>query len=288
MWPVRPLPQPGESLSSWLVRLARTNGLETAELCRILWGRRVRLAARNPHDLDRVKSRAALRPLVEATGLPLEQLWALTLNAREERLGAETMRRWLLSERDPHYARPRYDRQACLRCLATHPYHRLEWRFACMAVCPRHRILLIDRCATCRARLAPVLAPFDQDAFCRCFKCGKILRGHRQATVERRTAALQRRVRSALESDIVRLRAGTEIPAQELLASLHAAFTAAAHTTIQQRTDKARAVAESGRVWARFAGHLLPLTNIAPVGRHHLLRLAADTLELTRQTDRRR
>lgn len=269
MWPVRPSPGPGESLSSWLIRLARGNGLDLPDFCRTLWGRGF---WRSRGDLDRIDDLARLEPLVAGTGLPMRRIWPLTLNSIDARLTRRCTDLWLLSSGDSGYSRPRYTRQACPVCLAQSADHKLVWRFAFATFCMPHMRLLIDRCPNCRSRLHPAQAPREQDPFRMCFNCGGSLTAAPSLSVRPGAGQLQRRAIDAMQLGTYQLDPEATGPTATFFEVLH-------HTILRLRSQKARVfigrhLDAKGRVGIRFGGHLLPLANIAPAGRHRLFELA--------------
>lgn len=181
-WPLHPEPEPYESLTSWLARLAQVYGLTSTELLRIGLG----MSVGSPRDLDWNPPEELLRALRTRTGVPLNRLRRMTLQSYVP---------WLLDTLDPqdgacltNYAttyrvllpggaRPRSQYrnagpqtynlpwlldvegegalQVCELCLLTDPvpYYRVYWNLGIMASCPRHRCLLRSRPAGVEPRL---------------------------------------------------------------------------------------------------------------------------------------
>lgn len=165
-WPVSIMPAPGELLSSWLHRLAYANGVPPRYFGGFLEAPGENWSAR----LDRALPDRILGLLVQRTGVPLEDIAALTvapdpwtrlrlpLQPRSRGTCASgTQATWL---------------QFCPACLAEDetPYFRRGWSLATRVSCFRHGCLLRDRCPNCGGGLAPFLQdrllPQQICAFC--------------------------------------------------------------------------------------------------------------------------
>ncbi|WP_337996932.1 TniQ family protein [Oleispirillum naphthae] len=172
---LRPSLQPDETLGSWLTRIALANGLSPSEFYPIVLpgGRLYRT------DLDRLACDDLVRNLAAYAG------------AEEAEVAAATFRRWagLLFEADDGRrkltwlpwvgtagGRTSFGQQACPLCLVedSHPYFRMTWRLGFVTACPRHGILLIDRCPACGEPLQPLFLPppNGRDRLIGCWKCG--------------------------------------------------------------------------------------------------------------------
>lgn len=151
---VRPRPLEDELFSSWLVRLAWSNGEKLHPFCRRRLGIRKNLWN---HDLDRLADPLAVECAALKAGIPIERAFAATLAAYEGSLYeyhvAKGVSRWLMPI--GRYARTRvlHGQQYCARCLAEEkiPYFRRAWRLALSVVCTRHGVLLSDACHRCGA-----------------------------------------------------------------------------------------------------------------------------------------
>jgi hypothetical protein len=146
LWPLRLPPLPGELFSSWLVRLARCYEMPIENFCQTVWpGQNVWCG-----DIDRQIDDAALAFLSRKTGVPLDELFSMTLRAHEQYAGVspgdECARELYVQLGHTHGIR------YCPGCLGgREPYFRLEWRLAFVTVCPRHRMPLFERCDYCSA-----------------------------------------------------------------------------------------------------------------------------------------
>ena len=149
-WPGQPPLIEGESISSWLARLAKANALKPAILCRIIDPTGYRAV----RDLDRQIDIPFIHRIAELTriGAPTAE--------------RATFRRWagLTYENDdgrtklewtPPAGRQGgvrcFGQQLCPLCLATDapPYLRLNWRLSFVTACIVHATALIDRCPSC-------------------------------------------------------------------------------------------------------------------------------------------
>ena len=170
-WPLHPQPQPDESLSSWVFRLAQAYDMTWEELLHDALG--------TEGLTDDLLDRQPPVPLVEAlsrrTGMPPQRLWAMTLagyvpwlidtlDVSDEACLSTyaTQYQTLLRRQTPwmskgrsHRKTGRYDlpwlsatqssdQALCLACLRSDrvPYLRLFWRLALMGSCSIHGCML--------------------------------------------------------------------------------------------------------------------------------------------------
>ena len=182
---LRPRPRGDELFSSWLVRLAWSNGEKLHTFCRRRLGIRRNLWN---HDLDRLADPSAVERAALKAGIPIEQVFATTLAAYEgilyERHVAKGVSRWLMPI--GRYARTRtlHGQQYCAQCLAEDeiPYFRRAWRLALSVVCTRHGTLLDDACHHCGAPVSFHEGDFGRGGLSEmcplvfCARCGAILR----------------------------------------------------------------------------------------------------------------
>ncbi|MFC6088100.1 TniQ family protein [Saccharothrix lopnurensis] len=149
------LPRAGESFASWMDRFAAEHQIPPGTAATLLG-----LEIRGYHTSDvrpvfygLALSQTTRRRLAAATGLEAEvlddmqlarydgtalDLTGLDLNS-EASLRRLLKREWFL----PHGSR------ACPRCLAEAPVWPTWWRLGIAAVCPVHRVLLLDTCPSC-------------------------------------------------------------------------------------------------------------------------------------------
>lgn len=170
-WPGRPSLIEGESLSSWLARIANANALSTAELCRLIDPSGYRAL----RDLDR-----------HADSLLISRIAAL-FGEEPEKVVQATFRRWAgeIYEADDgrirlEWAPPAgriggircFGQQVCPLCLTAEvqPYLRLNWRLSFLTACDVHAATLLDRCSTCGEPFHP-LKCISSSGF-RCPACG--------------------------------------------------------------------------------------------------------------------
>lgn len=156
-WPAHPQPLPDELLSSWLVRIAHANGLKLQTFCDQVFGKERQLWNR---DIDRLAPDWLIRKLHAHTGASLQAARHTTLSAYRGRLFRQRQLsgqlRWILPLRVFHRKRLGFGVQFCPKCLAedAEPYFRRRWRVAFYTFCPRHDVLLGDRCPRCGAPVA--------------------------------------------------------------------------------------------------------------------------------------
>jgi len=125
-------------------------------------------------DMDRSLGDRAVQLISVATGLPCDQVRAMTLTRRLQDAGIPTQRngfqRWLTPIGIYHRQRLRYGQLFCPVCLQTGPAQlRLAWRLASNWVCSTHTVLLRDGCAQCGTPFAPMR--HDALMLARCDRC---------------------------------------------------------------------------------------------------------------------
>lgn len=150
-WPVDVKPAPGELLSSWLQRLAHTNGVPPRYFGAVLGAAGEAWSA----QFDRHLPEAVRRLLLDHTSICPEVLdglclgpsqpsvLRLRLRTRPQEAGTSTAQSaWL---------------QYCPVCLRDDevPYFRRSWTLATRVSCFHHGCQLLDRCPSCGQGLAP-------------------------------------------------------------------------------------------------------------------------------------
>lgn len=157
LWPAHPHPLPGEALSSWLIRCAHANGMKAQTFAVRNFGHERQIWNR---DIDRLAPDWLLQIMSERTGTPLVQVQKMTALLFEGRFfrakHASGQLRWLLPLRLYHRTFRNFGVQYCPQCLAEDatPYFRLSWRLAFYTFCPKHQIMLHDRCHQCQQPVA--------------------------------------------------------------------------------------------------------------------------------------
>ncbi len=152
MLPIHPQPLPGEILSSWMVRLAFSNGFPLHTFYSGLLGYREALWNL---DTDRHPSAQLLALLNLHTQQSVPILRDMTLCSYEGVLFSELLRygdiKWLLPLGLFHRNRKRAGMQYCPLCLRTDatPYYRSLWRIALVVICPLHNCAMEDVCPKC-------------------------------------------------------------------------------------------------------------------------------------------
>ena len=212
--PRHPQPRVGESLSSWLMRLAHANAQQLPYFSDQVTGE-MNFWKRDP---DWAVAESVLPALMTASGLSEAALREMMLprfaGVLFERLSLKGLSGWVL----PYTRRFAVTQQSgsvyCPRCLddLAGPYLRLNWRLRFLIVCPEHGVMLRERCPHCDAFFAPHvnnLKP-DQDwsqatrlSFGTCFHCqGDVRQGSEGADqeVDPLDLAFQARLHTALDT----------------------------------------------------------------------------------------
>ncbi|MET9726476.1 TniQ family protein [Streptomyces zaomyceticus] len=156
-----PLPAPGEAFPSWLHRVAADWQIPPGRTAQLL-GLECTPGYRVPRPMwfGVSLTQRSLQSLVAATGLDERALGAMQLSryadtaldffdrelpdqSREVTSIRRPRREWALTTAS----------RACPRCLAASPVWPVWWRLGIAAVCPEHRVLLVDVCSRCNGRL---------------------------------------------------------------------------------------------------------------------------------------
>ena len=158
--PLRPQPQPLESITSYLTRLAEANGLQSInELGALAGGMSFSSLKRSPDY-----PAAAYPGLAHITGYPEERWFDMTFFHLVGHFGCainpNSVHRFLARSLA---ASLRY----CPICLAEHAptYYSLLWRFLVLPGCSEHGVRLLDQCGHCRSPL-PLLKGLPQLTAC--------------------------------------------------------------------------------------------------------------------------
>lgn len=149
-WPVTFDPRPHEDLESWIVRIALANGQTPSMILRLMEHAGILL-----HGTSTVRAAEAVAYLAEKTDVDADRLWA------RGRLCDGILRRGCAS-------------RLCPVCLHEDrdPYARRAWQLPFAVGCPRHDVLLLEKCPGCQApfRLMERSVPLP---FGHCEACGK-------------------------------------------------------------------------------------------------------------------
>ncbi len=181
--PVHPRPQPLESLTGYLIRLAEANLISTvAALVALLFQRRQLQSIRALSDLCPM----SLDGVAAAAACPLPALTATTLSPVARKFGRTTTLTWfgrfLSGTLAPSL---RY----CPACLAERGYRSLLWRFAAVPGCAAHGCYLLDHCGHCSSAIPFLTSPL---LIACCPACGRDLRCCRSAPLQDVDAARTR------------------------------------------------------------------------------------------------
>jgi hypothetical protein len=151
-----PTPQPDETLTSFLLRLAFNHGATAHEFFALEWPS-VEFWTR---DLDRTVGDPLLQSVARATGISIDRMESMTLRnlapeACQEPRGLHN-HAGLLPVGIYHRTRRGNGQQFCPLCLAQDPaYLRRVWRLSLVVACPIHGCRLRDACPVCDAPFIP-------------------------------------------------------------------------------------------------------------------------------------
>lgn len=151
--PLRPQPQPLESITSYITRLAEANGLQSINELGALAGGMAFSSLKKRPDYPT----SAYPGLAKITGHPQERWLRMTFFHLVQHFGRSMhphpLHRFLAGSLAPFL---RY----CPICLAEHTpaSYSLLWRFLVLPGCIEHRVHFLDRCGHCGCPL-PLLRP---------------------------------------------------------------------------------------------------------------------------------
>jgi TniQ protein len=300
---IRPRPLDDELFSSWLVRLAWSNGEKLHTFCRWRLG-----IGRNVwnQDPDRLAEPSAIARSAAATGLPLTRVLATSLAAYEGTLYERHVRRgvsrWIMPIGLKARAHLRHGQQYCVGCLREDsvPYFRRAWRLAFIVACTRHGQILADACPACGIPVS-----FHEGDFARrfasdtcpiaiCRGCGQDLREHVGRPAEKELLEYQRRLEGALESGWFLMPDGKPVFAISFFDGMHALLRILSSNT-HLSSIRAGLLQERGGLALPipFGNGALRFEHLRLGDRHFLMQLLASVMDdwprgLLRQLQTRR
>lgn len=220
LWPVHPQLLPDELLSSWMIRLARSNGFKVHNFYAQFFGRECQIWNR---DIDHFAPAWLIDGLADRTGTPREHIFQTTLRAFEsfafEHFNETGMTRWLLPLGIFHRTRRAYGQQFCPQCMTEEiePYLRRHWRLALAVICTRHGVMLQDRCATCSRPLAPHRSDMsarggfpERTSMVRCYVCRTCIAAPAEKALPE-DVQMQLEIEHYLQSGFVMLETGQSV-----------------------------------------------------------------------------
>lgn len=152
LWPAHPHPLDNELLTCWIVRVAHANGLKAQTFCEQVFSKEFQIWNR---DVDRNAPEWLLKIMSDKTGTSYKNTLNSTARLYEKRLfpalHSSSQLRWFMPLKKHHRINKGYALQYCALCLKEDPtpYFRLSWRLALYTFCPKHRIMMLDRCQQC-------------------------------------------------------------------------------------------------------------------------------------------
>jgi hypothetical protein len=143
LWPVHVKPQEDELLSSWLIRLAISHGLDPQTLFSFIRPK----DSQAYNDIDWYAGPKLIQALVRKTGVSARRVKTMTISAHEGWLHQEHYDYWQSFPEYLHTVNLRF----CPHCLSEDdfPYFRRIWHLGLIVLCDKHNALLIERCMEC-------------------------------------------------------------------------------------------------------------------------------------------
>lgn len=134
--PVRPRPNPDESLSNYCLRVSEDNGYRTPTMMLSLAGISNRIHVRDD-------SIAKVAALVDADPGLLGQMAYVRQLGEKQRMWVRGHRQYRLHEVTPKLTR------VCLQCIKELGYAKAIWDIRLFVCCPKHKTILLDTCPAC-------------------------------------------------------------------------------------------------------------------------------------------
>ncbi|MDQ2801792.1 MAG: TniQ family protein [Pseudomonadota bacterium] len=147
--PVHVEPQPGEALWSWIARLGEAISMPPLHATRTMFGID---GCRRPNWWRR-PSAGEIAAVADRTGIAAERLRAMTFldwtQARDDERFDRFGRKFF--QKPGVRARTWRTQSLCPACLQTGQLPRLDliWAAGWTAICPKHQVVLVDRCPRC-------------------------------------------------------------------------------------------------------------------------------------------
>ncbi|MGQ0687215.1 MAG: TniQ family protein [Limnobacter sp.] len=155
-WVIRPAPNSGELLSSYLIRISRAHGRSPGAFYRQFFPNNTCWRM----DLDRNASERFLEDLSRFVKIDDRVLEDMTLRSWMENLDTKTGKSakanvavtpWINSLGVHKQSTRKHTLSFCPSCLKEKNFLRKEWRLSFVTVCATHRNTLIDGCPNCDA-----------------------------------------------------------------------------------------------------------------------------------------
>ncbi|MCY9658497.1 TniQ family protein [Paenibacillus chondroitinus] len=129
--------KPGESLASYIYRLARANFYASMESLLSEWKMRVRELEKN------VFADSVIEIIKDITGIGKDRLRKMSNQYFSNQFGDIFYNKFVI--RNQH--------KYCPECFQQHAYHKINWMLEPVTICLDHEQLLLDACQGCQRRL---------------------------------------------------------------------------------------------------------------------------------------
>ena len=155
---IHPVPKENELLSSWIIRLAVSNGLTPYAFMSIHFRDFYYLLRQ---DMDSTNKLAYFKMLSYKTGLPVDYIENLSLTSydgiifiTDEKTNKRPLLLYLTNKGGYNKT---FGYRYCPFCLKENEYLKKEWRLVFSTVCLKHKVFLLDRCPNCNKPLSPFI-----------------------------------------------------------------------------------------------------------------------------------
>ncbi|WP_459937771.1 TniQ family protein [Desulfonatronum parangueonense] len=219
-WTIQVPLLPEETLSSWLVRAALSQGCDPIVLTGVVWPK-WRVWALDP---DRGIPREFLTVLAKKANICATAFEAASIKTVAERITDQALPRtgvwpWILTLGARNRLRSG-GQQFCPVCMAqdAKPYYRRQWRFVWHTGCLIHKNQLLDRCPACMSPIEPHRLLAEDRHLALCARCKSDLRDAALLPVSEEMLVFQRLADTVLENNKELAR---NIPVADWFATAH-------------------------------------------------------------------
>lgn len=167
---IRPAIIYGESLSSFIMRLAYLNGINTKKIMNMIYGNK---RINSSYYIDILPEKVIdLSILSSLSGLRVEDLTNLTFSPMYEKFYSNIEDLTKIKDKPVSTNFIDKKRKLCLDCLNEKLAFKLIWQLKNIHLCPIHKSFLVSECNNCQSSL---LYYSDELLELKCCKCGHLL-----------------------------------------------------------------------------------------------------------------
>jgi len=147
-FPLHCIPYFDELLSSYIYRLAAQNRISTFFIMHHIGNTYAGLSVRVRYNINMISDFNCLKQLCYLAGFDTEIFQRMTMHKYKKILSMEGRKNsaWQTSNNFWFNA---IRIRICPFCLKEAMYYRVHWKLQPLCACPKHKVLLLDKCAVC-------------------------------------------------------------------------------------------------------------------------------------------